>query len=61
MCTFYRPMDIKTKHSPTIISIFSTYFYDKNTQIPLYSSMVQAGFAAPADDFVEDYLNLNDS
>ena len=50
-------MDINTKHSPTIVSIFTTYSYDKNTKIPLYSCMVQAGFASPADDFVEEYLN----
>lgn len=29
-------------------------------QIPLYSSHVEAGFASPADDFVEEYLDLND-
>jgi len=33
---------------------------DENLRIPLYSSKVEAGFASPADDFVEEYLNLND-
>lgn len=28
--------------------------------MPLYSSHVQAGFASPAEDFVEEYLDLND-
>ena len=28
-------------------------------RIPLYASKVEAGFASPADDFVEDYLDLN--
>lgn len=28
--------------------------------IPLYSSKVEAGFASPADDFVEKYLDLNE-
>lgn len=28
-------------------------------QIPIYSSKVEAGFASPADDFVEEYLDLN--
>lgn len=32
----------------------------KKIKIPLYSSRVEAGFASPADDFVEDYLDLND-
>ncbi len=27
--------------------------------IPLYGSKVEAGFASPADDFVEEYLDLN--
>jgi len=29
-------------------------------RIPLYSSKVQAGFASPADDFIEQYLDLNE-
>lgn len=28
--------------------------------LPFYSSLVQAGFASPADDFVEEYLDLNE-
>lgn len=29
-------------------------------RLPLYGSHVPAGFASPADDFVEDYLDLNE-
>lgn len=32
----------------------------KSLKVPLYSSHVQAGFASPAEDFVEEYLDLND-
>ena len=32
----------------------------KRLRMPLYSSHVPAGFASPADDFVEEYLDLND-
>lgn len=33
---------------------------ESRIRIPLYSSTVEAGFASPADDFVEEYLDLND-
>lgn len=29
-------------------------------RIPLYASSVKAGFPSPADDFIEQYLDLND-
>lgn len=29
-------------------------------KIPLYCSKVEAGFASPADDFVEEFLDLNE-
>ncbi len=32
---------------------------DNCLSIPIYSSKVEAGFASPADDFVEEYLDLN--
>ncbi len=32
----------------------------KRLRMPLFSSNVPAGFASPADDFVEEYLDLND-
>jgi len=32
----------------------------KRLCMPLFSSNVPAGFASPADDFVEEYLDLND-
>lgn len=28
--------------------------------LPFFGSTVQAGFASPADDFIEDYLDLNE-
>ena len=49
--------------SNTITSIFpylSPYKVKRNIRLPFYSSRVSAGFASPADDFVEDYLDLND-
>ena len=32
---------------------------DNCLSIPIYSSKVEAGFASPADDFVDEYLDLN--
>ena len=32
---------------------------EKATLIPLYGNKVRAGFASPADDFIEEYLDLN--
>ena len=32
----------------------------RNIRLPFYCSRVPAGFASPADDFVEEYLDLND-
>jgi len=34
-------------------------FQEHHLSIPIYSSKVEAGFASPADDFVEEYLDLN--
>jgi len=34
-------------------------FQENHLSIPIYSSKVEAGFASPADDFVEEYLDLN--
>jgi len=31
----------------------------QHSNIPIYSSKVEAGFASPADDFIEEYLDLN--
>ena len=53
-------MKTNTKHSSNISSVYTSYTYDEHTRIPLYSGMVQAGFASPAEDFVEEYLNLNE-
>jgi len=41
------------------IIIFKRVF-SKALKIPLYCSKVEAGFASPADDFVEEFLDLND-
>jgi len=41
-------------------SIINLLINGKRIKVPLYSSNVQAGFASPADDFVEDYLDLNE-
>lgn len=32
----------------------------KAYQLPLYSSTVRAGFPSPADDYIEDFLDLNE-
>jgi len=34
-------------------------FQEKYLHIPMICSKVEAGFASPADDFVEEYLDLN--
>ena len=41
-------------------NILKALIIGTSLKMPLYSSNVQAGFASPADDFVEDYLDLND-
>lgn len=35
------------------------YIESKGYKIPLYSSKVQAGFPSPADDYIEQHLDLN--
>ncbi len=40
--------------------IISLTVKGRRLKIPLYSSHVEAGFASPADDFIEEYLDLND-
>ena len=42
------------------INVLSSLTIGKRLRMPLYSSNVPAGFASPADDFVEEYLDLND-
>jgi len=42
------------------IDALSALTVGKHLRMPLYSSNVPAGFASPADDFVEEYLDLND-
>ena len=52
-----RPMNIQL--SPSVASI-SPYCVKRNSHLTLYSSRVQAGFASPADDFIVQYLDLNE-
>lgn len=35
-------------------------FLQDKISIPLYSCSVRAGFPSPADDYIEDYLDLNE-
>ena len=54
---------MNTQLSNTIKYVFpylSPYKVKRNMRLPFYSSRVPAGFASPADDFVEEYLDLND-
>ena len=44
----------------TTINAISPYIVNRYLRLPLYSSKVQAGFASPADDFIEQYLDLNE-
>ena len=50
---------MEIRHSPEIKSIIPIETV-ANLSMPLYSTKVQAGFASPADDFIEEYLNLNE-
>jgi len=50
-------MDIPFSHS---ISSICPFYARRYIRIPLFSSTVQAGFASPADDFIEQYLDLNE-
>ncbi len=49
--------EILSNKEMTVIHPAPTQDYCLN--IPIYSSKVEAGFASPADDFVEEYLDLN--
>ena len=40
--------------------IINYLFNGRQIKVPLFSSLVEAGFASPADDFVEEYLDLNE-
>ena len=51
------PMNISLS---TTINAISPYIVNRYLRLPLYSSKVQAGFASPADDFIEQYLDLNE-
>ncbi len=42
-----------------IIEIKALSTTGKSVLIPLYGNKVRAGFASPADDFIEEYLDLN--
>lgn len=49
----------RLKHSKELDAL-APLTIGKRLRMPLYSSNVPAGFASPADDFVEEYLDLND-
>jgi DNA polymerase V len=52
---------MEIRHSQEIQSILPIEtLYNLSIPLPLFSTRVQAGFASPADDFVEEYLNLNE-
>ncbi len=65
VATTYKPAQIiiddlsNILSSKTFSTIGSLLSSNDTINIPLYSSKVEAGFASPADDFVEEYLNLN--
>ena len=33
---------------------------ETSLKVPFYGSKVRAGFPSPADDYIEDYLDLNE-
>ncbi len=43
-----------------LVTSISPYIVNRCLRLPLFSSRVQAGFASPADDFIEQYLDLNE-
>ncbi len=45
--------------SKAFTAIGSLLSSNDTINIPLYTSKVEAGFASPADDFIEEYLDLN--
>lgn len=54
----------RPKKEPTIairlpVTLLSKLERMSDFQIPVYSSKVQAGFPSPADDYIENYLDLN--
>ena len=48
---------MENKKRTTIVNYL---FNGRRIKVPLFSSLVEAGFASPADDFVEEYLDLNE-
>jgi len=50
---------IKFSSSKEISAIHPILAQSKSLNIPIFSSKVEAGFASPADDFIEEYLDLN--
>jgi len=50
---------IKLSSSEEISTIYFLLPQSKSINIPIFSSKVEAGFASPADDFIEEYLDLN--
>jgi DNA polymerase V len=62
-----RPGSGRTKLEPTTVirvpaarlQEIKSLLKQQTAQLPVFSSKVQAGFPSPADDYVEDYLDLN--
>lgn len=44
----------------TLVEDVKQFVAHRGYKLPLYASKVQAGFPSPADDQVEDYLDLNE-
>lgn len=44
----------------TLVKSILRYIENKGYQLPLYGSKVQAGFPSPADEHIEDQLDLNE-
>jgi DNA polymerase V len=42
------------------VDVFNYQIYSKAIKLPLYATKVAAGFASPADDYVEKVLDLNE-
>jgi DNA polymerase V len=55
-----RLMERETPVSDETIDTLYSFQATTATHIPLFSSAVPAGFPSPADDFVEDTLDLNE-
>ena len=51
---------VKSRIMPESKAIFPSVKHNLTISLSLYSSTVRAGFPSPADDYVEDFLDLNE-